>query len=219
LEEFAPEIVTIKGIHKTAADAISWLDYNPEVNLTSKFKYSTFGIPAKRETIVKWRAFSKPWHCYNENNPGNETQECNLNEVLANHSKEEEIFPLTALTTPEIAEAQKADVKLKHCFRRNAVLDKGLEVRLIDDMYVACNDGNMMIPKPLQRCTVLWYHHYLQHPGYTQLEETMKAAMYWKGMHTTIRLLKSLGIPSPRNPHYQVLVNSHLSVTPCIPCY
>ncbi len=47
----------------------------------------------------------------------------------------------------------------------------------------------MIIPKPLQRCAVLWYHHYLQHPGHTWLEETMKATMYWKGMRTTIRSL------------------------------
>ncbi len=85
--------------------------------------------------------------------------------MFANHSKEEEIFPLT---TPEIAEAQKANVKLKHCFKkRNAVLDKGLDVRLIDNMYVVCKDGRMIILKPLQRCAVLWYCHYLQHPGHT----------------------------------------------------
>ena len=47
----------------------------------------------------------------------------------------------------------------------------------------------MIIPKPLQRRALLWYHHYLQHPGHTQLEETMKATMYWKGMCTTIRLI------------------------------
>jgi hypothetical protein len=103
--------------------------------------------------------------------------------MFANRSKEEEIFPLT---TPEIAEAQKANVKLKHCFRCNAVLDKALEVRLIDDTYVVCNDGKMIIPKPLQRRAVLWYHHYLQHQGHTRLEETMKATMHWKGMRTTI---------------------------------
>jgi hypothetical protein len=34
---------------------------------------------------------------------------------------------------------------------------------------------------------VMWYHHYLQHPGHTRLEETINAAMYWKGMRTTIR--------------------------------
>ena len=56
-----------------------------------------------------------------------------LNEVFANCSKEEEIFPLT---TPEIVEAQKADSKLKHCFKRNVVLDKGLDVRLVDNMYI-----------------------------------------------------------------------------------
>jgi hypothetical protein len=106
--------------------------------------------------------------------------------VFANRSKEEEIFPLT---TPEIAEAQKANVKLKHCFRRNAVLDKGPEVRLVDNMYVVCKDSKMITPKPLQRRTVLWYHHYLQHSGHTRLEETMKLQMYWKGMHTSIRSL------------------------------
>ncbi len=152
MEEFAPKIVYIKGIPNTVADAIFLLAYNPEVNPTSEFNYSTFGIPAKRETIVIWKAFSKLWHCYNKNNPGNETQECNLNKVFANRSKEEEIFPLTIAG---IAEAQKADVKLKHCYRRNAVLDKGLEVRLVDNTYMVCKDGKMIIPKPLQRRAVL----------------------------------------------------------------
>ncbi len=68
LEEFAPEIVYMKGIHNTVADAISRLDYNPKVNPTSKFNYSTFDIHAKGDTIVKWKAFSKLWHRYNENN-------------------------------------------------------------------------------------------------------------------------------------------------------
>ncbi len=106
----------------------------------------------KGETIVKWKTFSKLWHCYNKNNPGNETQECNLYQVCTNRSKEEEIFPLT---TPEIVEAQKANVKLKHCFKGNAVLDKGLDIRLIDNTYVVCKDGRMKIPKPLQRGAVL----------------------------------------------------------------
>jgi hypothetical protein len=87
-------------------------------------------------------------------------QECNLNQVFANRSKEEEIFPLT---TPQ-REAQKADVKLKHCFKRNTVLDKGLDVRPVDNTYMVCKDGMMIIPKQLQRRAVLCYQHYLQHP-------------------------------------------------------
>ncbi len=82
-------------------------------------------------------------------------------------AKVEEIFPLT---TPEIAEAQKANDKLKHCFKRNAVLDKWLDdVSIFDDTHMVCKDGRMIIPKPLQRHAVLWFHHYLQHPGHTQL--------------------------------------------------
>jgi hypothetical protein len=104
--------------------------------------------------------------------------------VFANHSKEEENF---LLTTQEIVEAQKADDKLKHCFKRNLVLDKGLEVSLVDNTHVVCKDSRMIIPKPLQRHAALWFHHYLQHPGHTCLEEKMKATMYWKGMHTSIR--------------------------------
>jgi hypothetical protein len=49
----------------------------------------------------------------------------------------------------------------------------------------------MVIPtKPLQRSVVLWFHHYLQHPGHTQLEETMQATMYWKSIRTTIRSIR-----------------------------
>jgi hypothetical protein len=153
------------------------------VNPTSKCNHAMLGMSEKGNAIVKWKTFSKLWRCYNEFNTGNIMQECNLNQVFANRHKEEEIFPLT---TQEIIEAQNANDKLKDCFKRNAVLDKGLEVRLIVDSYVVCKDGRMIIPKLLQRCAVLWFHHYLQHPGHTRLEETMNATMYWKGMRTSI---------------------------------
>ena len=42
------------------------------------------------------------------------------------------------------------------------------------------------IPRKLQQRAVMWYHHYLQHPGHTRLEETLRAVMYWKSMRTTI---------------------------------
>ncbi len=72
LEEFDPEIVYIKEICNSVTDAISWLDYNPEVNPTSKFNYSKIGVPAKGETAIKWKTYSKLWHSYNEHNPDNE---------------------------------------------------------------------------------------------------------------------------------------------------
>jgi hypothetical protein len=53
LEEFAPDIVYIKGMHKMAADAISQLGHNPKVNPTSKFNYTNFGMSVTGETMVK----------------------------------------------------------------------------------------------------------------------------------------------------------------------
>jgi hypothetical protein len=107
-----------------------------------------------------------------------------MNQVFANCSDEDEIYPLTV---KEIVEAQKADTKLKHIFKSNAVLDKGLKLQIIENESCICNKGRLVIPKPLQRRAVMWYHHYLQHSGHTCLEETMKAAIYWKGMRNTIQ--------------------------------
>jgi hypothetical protein len=107
-----------------------------------------------------------------------------INEVFANPSDEDEIYPLT---TEEIAEAQRADVSLlRHLFKCNAGIDQGLEIKLIENTTCVCKDGWLVIPKPLQVHAVKWYHHYLQHPGNRCLEEKMNAAMYWKGMRTTI---------------------------------
>ena len=36
-------------------------------------------------------------------------------------------------STKEIAEVQKADATYKHLFKRNAVVDQGLEIKLIEN--------------------------------------------------------------------------------------
>ena len=94
-----------------------------------------------------------------------------MNQVFANRSEEEEIYPLTV---KEIVAAQTADPVLKHYFKRNAVLVKGVELQLVENESFICDKGRLVIPKPLQRRATMWYHHYLQHPGHTRLEETMK---------------------------------------------
>jgi hypothetical protein len=80
-----------------------------------------------------------------------------MNVVFANLSDKDEIYPLT---TEEIAEAQRADA-LKHLFKRNAVIDQGLEIKLIENTTCICKDGRLVIPKPLQLHAVRRYHHYL----------------------------------------------------------
>ncbi len=91
-----------------------------------------------------------------------------MNKVFANCSKEDEIYPLT---TEEIVGAQQADVSLKHLFKRNAVIDQGFEIKLIENTTCVCKDGWLVIPNPLQVHAVKWYHHYLQHPGHSDVLE------------------------------------------------
>jgi hypothetical protein len=94
LEEYGPEISYIKGIHNTIADAISRLEYASPDN------------PSADETLQQnWMTFSQCWCEYNKTHD-NSTNKHNysMNNVFANRSSEEEIYPLTA---NEIAEAQE----------------------------------------------------------------------------------------------------------------
>jgi hypothetical protein len=144
------------------------------------------GVEPEELSAQRWKSFAHHWRSYNEASTPTQAYCFHLNEVFANRSDEDEMYPLT---TAEIATAQRADASLKHLFKCNAVINQGLEIKLIDNTTCVCKDGWLVIPKPLQVRAVKWYHHYLQHPGHTRLEETTNTAMYWKGMRTTIRSL------------------------------
>ncbi len=94
------------------------------------------------------------WQSYNDSSMPTQAYCFHIEEVFANCSKEDKIYPLT---TEEIAEAQLADVSLKHLFKHNAVIDQGLEIKLIDNTTCVCKDGWLVIPKPLQVCAGKWY--------------------------------------------------------------
>ncbi len=186
LEEYAPEIIYIKGIHNTVVDAISRLEYDPKLNKTNEYTHAMLGVEPEKLSAQGWKSFAPHWQCYHEDSMPMQAHCFYMNEVCTNRSDEDKIYPLT---TVEIAAAQRADISLKHLFKCNAVIDQGLEIKLIENTTCVCKDGWLVIPKPLQVCAIKWYHHYLQNPGHTCLEEMMNTAMHWKGMHTTIRSL------------------------------
>jgi len=189
LEEYAPEIIYMTGIHNTVADAISRLDYDPKLNTTNEYNNAMHVKSTKVVSNQKWMMFSTFWSCFSKIQDPDKTNTIEMNHVFANRSEEDEIFPLTV---NEIVEAQKADPILKHFFKSNAVLSKGLELQLVENESCICHEGKLIIPKPLQRRATIRYHHYLQHPRHTRLEETMKAGIYWKGMCITIRSITKL---------------------------
>jgi hypothetical protein len=107
------------------------------------------------------------------------------NLVFAHHEEEDKVYPLTLI---KIADAQRKYQELKVYFKKNAKRpQKDIGFHLIEDTKVLCQNGKVIIPTSLWHRAVSWYHHYLQHPGHSCLEETMRSVMYWKGMRTTIR--------------------------------
>jgi hypothetical protein len=182
LEEYGPNIVCIKNIHNTVADAISQLEYDPSVNPSAESCYMT---KVKSSTCCQrqhWMAFSNHW-C-NLDIDMNTNKHKDLNLVFANHGEEEEIHPLTTI---EIAEAQRKYQKLNVYFKKNIKTpEEDVCFQLIEDTKVLCMNDKLLIPASLQHRAVSWYHHYLQHPGHLHLKE-MRSVMYWKCMHNTIR--------------------------------
>eukprot|EP00804_Cyclotella_cryptica_P007762 CCRYP_001368-RA/>CCRYP_001368-RA protein AED:0.24 eAED:0.47 QI:0/0/0/1/1/1/2/0/781 len=165
LEEYGPEIVYIKGIHNTVADAISCLDFGPT-----------------KDVKENWTTFTKCWCYYTmqaEDDPSPVKHSDLMNYVFANPSEEKAIYPLTVR---EIAAAQQTDKTLD-----KLSLLEAYKPQLVENVQVLCKDGKLVIPQELQQRAVQWYHHYLQHPGTTRLKETLRAAMYWKGLRHSVR--------------------------------
>ncbi len=85
LEEYAPEIVYIKGIHNTVADAISCLEYNPTLNSTGEHLHAMVQIPTAEPSTnpKRWKAFLKHWHSYNQCYAITDTKLFQLGQVFA----------------------------------------------------------------------------------------------------------------------------------------
>jgi hypothetical protein len=166
LEEYGPEIIHIKGIHNTVADAISCLDYCPAQN--------------NRET---WMTFTQCW-CYYASHTITITQQpamhsASMNSVFANPSEEDIIYPLIV---KEIVETQETDPTIQ-----KLTSDPQYTRQLVENTQILYKGTAMVLPTALWHRAISWYHHYLQHPGVTSLEETLRAAMNWKGMQNTIQ--------------------------------
>ena len=93
-----------------------------------------------------------------------------------------------------------------------------LEETLIKNTYVLCKEGKIVIPKTLQHKAVAWYHHYLQHPGHTRLEEMLRAVVYWKSTRKLIRShtksCKSYQVNKRKKQKYGKLPTKQVIMTP-----
>ena len=104
LEEYAPEIIYIKGIHNTVADAILRLEYDLNLNKTNEYTHALLCVEPEELSAQQWNSFAHHWHSYNEASTPTQAHCFQMNEVFANRSDEDEIYPLT---TAEIAAAAR----------------------------------------------------------------------------------------------------------------
>jgi hypothetical protein len=146
----------MKGIQNRVAGAVLRLEYNPALNPTNEYTHATLGVSTKKESAQRWKSSSHDWQGYNESNAYTQTLCVPMNKAFVNCSEEDKIYPMK---TAEIAVAQRANPALKHLFKCNTVVDKGLEVKLSENTVCVCNDGQLVIPKPLQVHAVKWYYH------------------------------------------------------------
>ncbi len=101
MEEYAPRIVYIKGIHNTVADTNLQQEYNPKLNKTNEYTHAMLGVEPEELSAQQWKSFVHHWRNYIETSMPTQAYCFHVNEKFANCSDEDEIYPLT---TKEIAE-------------------------------------------------------------------------------------------------------------------
>jgi hypothetical protein len=95
LEEYVPEIIYIKGIHNTVADAILRQEYDPKLKKTNEYTHAMLGVEPEELSAQQWKSFAHRWRSQNETGTPRQAYCFHTNEVFANRSEEDEIYPLT----------------------------------------------------------------------------------------------------------------------------
>jgi hypothetical protein len=86
---------------------------------------------------------------------------------------------------PEIiALEQKKDTHLKEVMKKS---DK-LSERLIERSTVITYDNKIYIPQSPIKRIVWWYHTYLQNPGITRMEATLRQNLTWTNLRKMWKL-------------------------------
>ena len=126
LEEYGPEIVWIKGIHNTVADALSRLEYDPTKNTSviahhERMQICCMLFRTYEESCDEAEKVCHMARAISDSNKSTEGEAISdtftrdaINRVFASvANNEDEIYPVTV---SQIAEAQRSDSNLKAYF-------------------------------------------------------------------------------------------------------
>ena len=71
---------------------------------------------------------------------------------------------------------------------RNLVKEKGCKTEMVDTLQIFQRYTDKIVIPEVHRGAVLnWYHYYLNHPGESRMENTIRQKLYWKGMTSDIK--------------------------------
>jgi hypothetical protein len=162
LEEYGPKYVHIAGKNNIVADGLLRLEKDEDENL-----YET------EESLVLSHAMCAVEQDEAKTLPAIKHEF--VHHIMNVDEMESEEFPMS----PEIiAREQKKDTHLKEVMKKS---DKFLE-RIVEISTVITYKNKIYIPISLRKRIVWWYHTYLQHPGITRMEATLRKNITWPNL-------------------------------------
>jgi len=163
LEEYSPELRYIQGHHNVVPDALS--------RLPMVLPDTTLGNLADIQVLDTTKV----------------SEELNLCAQFLQLSLAEEKLEQYPLSYAIVKHYQDADTNVQRLLKDNE--NYSLRTFLHSNKtysLVVYNNKLIVVPLPLQKRAVKWYHEILCHPGQTRTEMTIGQHYYWKGMRTTI---------------------------------
>jgi hypothetical protein len=108
-----------------------------------------------------------------------QTKEDLVHHIMNVDEMESDEFPMS----PEIiAREQKKDTYLKQVMEKS---DKFSE-RIVERSTVITYNNKIYIPISFRKRIVWWYHTYLQHPGITRMEATLRQNLTWPNLRKDV---------------------------------
>ena len=91
---------------------------------------------------------------------------------------------------PEIADTQHSDKHLHELFKcgDEKNMTTQYQVSIVEDTKVLTGSNlKLVLPASLRMRPIEWYHHWLQYPGQTRLEKTIRHVFTWPNICGMVR--------------------------------
>ncbi len=187
LEEYGPTIIYIPGKKNIAADAMSRLTIPNSDNISE---------PVASNDASETVHLLGTEHCHSMQVMASflGTSEA-TNTILHDSDYDHEMMAdcFDQSKKKDITEFHPLDYQTTDCFQQQ---DEFIMQQLCSGHYsttifqcggkntidLITKHGKIVVPQPLQRRLLEWYHSFLLHPGQERTEETIKQHFYWKVM-------------------------------------